>query len=439
MRYLILLGISLALLVPAPLLDLVGWSYSSESGSVIFKLHPATYIFLISTIWALMREPGSWKILSQPSIAFFIATAILAAAFTFLRSLATGSGGTFSLVVVTFLTPAFALVPFLQITRDDWRKIGIGVRGFFVLDSLIAIGERLVGHRLIPSWIDVFNGEFRASALTGHPLTGAMLTGLMMVHLATARLRGKSFLPRIPEIALHSLAILAFGGRTIIVLAPFIITLSAAFPARRIIGNRFSLIQRFFPLAMWTSAMILLTLPIPFIQQTLDRFYSQTAQSSSETRLSAFNLLFSLDNHELLTGVTLERRKILMDFFNTPLGIEISWIAMIVNMGVFVAIPLLISTFLMLFYLMRRLERSAFFMILLFIIASAGSLSIGSKTLLLIDLLVMLFALCQTGGSGRIGVERPLRGDSARDGDALLDALKNANRYSDTYFPPNRP
>jgi hypothetical protein len=167
--------------------------------------------------------------------------------------------------------------------------------------------------------------------------------------------------------------------------------------------------QRVLPLAIVALGILLIFLPIPFVDATLDRFTNDI--NSSQTRNSAAYMLSMLSPNELLAGVEASRRVILQDFLNTPFGIELAWVALAISYGMVATLPMLVALPLNLFSEARSLDRSAFYMALLFLVVTAGSLSIGSKSILVSEVLLMMHCLAQPRRaalfSRRDGTERP--------------------------------
>ncbi|MGK2908824.1 MAG: hypothetical protein ACSLE1_03350, partial [Sphingobium sp.] len=162
---------------------------------------------------------------------------------------------------------------------------------------------------------------------------------------------------------------------------------------------------RLLPIIVVILGICLVFLPIPFIDATLDRFTNDTG--SSQTRDSAVQVLSMLSPQDLLTGITVSQRQTFMTFFNTPAGFEVSWIALIVTYGLLATIPMMIALPTLMFGTARGKDRSAFYIAVLFMIVTIGSLSLGSKSLLLSQTLVLMLTLTQRNdpapGSARFG------------------------------------
>jgi hypothetical protein len=391
-RYLVLGGIALTFLFNGPLLDLVGWNYVAAQGSVVTKIHPALYIFAVAAALGLISNDGRYRgILIRPWFTIYLVTAVILSARAVLNK--DGVQGQMAAAIVTFLMPAIMVIAVQGISRFQWESMGTVLRIFFVLNSLMGLAERLVGSRFIPSFIEGMRIDPRAAALLGHPLNASLLTGLLLVYLASARPRtGERVWLRFPEMLLHVCAMFAFGGRSALVFTTATILASAIWVRSSRGERRMSALQRALPFAILAIGVVLVFLPIPFIEATLARFQGDV--SSTETRNAAFTMLQGVTGHDLLYGLTNERRQILLDFYNAP-AIEISWIALMLTYGLIPAVLIIIGLLILLAGSARSLDRSATWMALLVCVVSVGSLAIGSKTLLITQTLLMMYALSQ--------------------------------------------
>ena len=402
-RYLAFAGIACMLLLNGPLLDLLGWPYSVATGPTVLKLPPSTYLFGFGAALALVT--GRQRYLSLLTKRWFIAYAAAALLLTVRSAFVTqSSGGELSTALVSFLTPCLALIC-LQMDRADLDRAGWIVRMFFVVNSLIALLERVVDHRFIPSFLDNYPSEHRAAALLGHPLFGAQLTGQLLVILVIAPKRSLPLGLRIAEITLHILAMFAYGGRSALVFLPFILLVNAIFARNSLAEARVSAAQRLAPFAMFFIGLIFVFLPIPFVESTLQRFTEDNG--SANTRSAALSILSTLDPHGLLWGIDVYQRQILQKFFNTSQGIELGWVGLIITYGLVAVLPLLVALPVFVLGAARGLNRAAWYTGLFYLIVSAGSAGLASKGLAISVLIAMMYTLCQRDTLALRGAVRP--------------------------------
>ncbi len=391
-RWLTTLAIALLFLASLNLLEISGWG-SLGNASFVTKVHPAVFLLALAAIVALVSgDPAYLRILRSPPFLFFLAAGIL---FVVRAAFIAGGGvtsGELSAAIVTWLGPAFLLIAMQSFSRVQLDYIGIAVRVFFVINSLIGLGERASGDHLIPSLVEGVNDP-RAAALLGHPLSASLLTGTMLVFLFTARPGATPILWRAPEILLHGIAMFAFGGRSALVFTPVVVVLSAILARRKPGQTRVGFGQRLLPLLVMGAGVLLVFVPLDFVDSTIDRFTND--QKSSETRNAAIGMLNALNPQEWLMGADANRRLIIQTFYHSPYGIELCWIALAMTYGLLVTLPMFFALPTLLVTLARRLDRSAMYMALFFLVVTAGFLSLASKSLLLSQLLVMMIALAQ--------------------------------------------
>ncbi|AUW59848.1 hypothetical protein C1T17_18960 [Sphingobium sp. SCG-1] len=394
--YVVVAGTTLLFLFNAPLLNLIGWPYTTGGGSIVTKIHPSFYLFLIGAgVSLFFGQRRSWSVVRTPRfLIFLLATFILLGRAIFI-TMAGKNEGELSAILDTFLTPALLIVCFSVISAPDLGKIGLALRVFFVFNSLMGLVERVVGFRFIPSFLDKFTSQDRAAAMLGHPLNAALLTGTLIVYLATGTQTKTRPGIRVAEILLHALAMFAYGGRSALVFTAAVVLLSSVITRQSAGGPRIGMAQRLMPLLIIAAGVFLVFLPIPFIDATLDRFTND--KGSSQTRDGAMQVLSMLDMDQLLTGINVTQRTTFLTFVNSPAGFEVSWIALTVTYGLLATIPMMLALPTLLFGTARNLDRSAFYIAVLFMIVTVGSLSLGSKSLLLSQALVMMFALTQRG------------------------------------------
>lgn len=377
----------------ASMLDLIGWRFSDDAGPLATRIHPATYIIILTTIVAAIAYPRRvMQTVSSPVfIVFNVAVLIM-----FVRAviiMMTGvTGGEVTTVVTNFLTPSLFYLCARCASIDDLRKLEMPLRYFFIANSLVALGERLAGHRFIPSFLDRTTDQ-RAAGFVAHPLNGSMLTGLMLVYLVTARRGATPIANRMPEIMLHAAAMFAFGGRSALVFTPTVLILSAILGRRKAGEANLTWGQRALPLSIVAIGLGMIFLPIDFVDQTLDRF-SQDG-NSAQTRNAAVDILFNVSPSDLLWGMNFYDRMAICKFYGTPAGLELAWASLIISFGLICTLPMMIGLPWLLYSMTKGMDRSAFYMVILFIVVTAGSLAFGVKSLQVVQCVLMIQILTQ--------------------------------------------
>jgi len=384
---------ALLFLLNAPTLDMLGYPYSNDSGPVLTRIHPATFLLAVALVVAIVLAPYRLlRELRSPVLLFFLFATVCLLIRAVMLVMSGITGGELTLVITNFLTPILAMLCVALILPHEANAFATFIRLFFVVNSLVALAERAVGHRFIPSILDRFHDP-RAAALVGHPLNGAVLTGLIIIFLVSARRGRMPVWMRFGEIALHAAALFAFGGRSAIVFTPVILLLQAVAGRNRAGEAKISFAQRAAPFALLMVGVSLTMLPIKFVDDTLDRFTQDNG--SAQTRNSAIEMISRLPMRDLLTGLNVQERMALSRFYNTTQGIELSWVALLMDFGLIAVLPMMVAFPLYLLATARSLDRSAFYMVLFFLFVTFGSLSIGVKSLLVVQLLLMMLTLAR--------------------------------------------
>lgn len=381
-------------LLPNSLLNLIGINYMGTGGSTLEKLHPSFYIGLVAVgLTFMLRNLGKAEI--PPWIRGTYRLPLAAGlATTFVTFVLSRSGtGDISAAIVTFLSPAiFAYV--LQFAGARTRQfIYKFILAFFLVNSLVGLTELATSWRLLPYYVsdEVITFDGRPTAMLGHPLLNALLTGVFLLAMITRQITLGLPAAYLAQMALHAAAIFAFGGRASLA---FVVIITGVYALRHSgLIARAKVRQSVRSMALVVCGFVffaILTL-IGVTDALLDRFINAT--DSTNTRFAALTLLELLQFKEWLIGVEGPARSYYLNILQTPFGIEISVIAMIYVYGLPLTILLVYSTYRLLFQWARNGYPGARYTVAFFIMSTLTALSIGSKSLLISQVMVMMFAL----------------------------------------------
>ena len=202
----------------AHLLSLMGIPYDDPQGSFPAKIHPGTYLLLVSWFSGLAARGNPLGALGRQAAAHPLlngALACMVGVFIWVCLRHGPSGQAF--IIDTLCAPCiFALAVLLQ-PRFKRRHLLLVLMALLITNSLVALGEFSIGKRLVPLFPGrdlVEEAYFRSSALLGHPLVHAIsLTTLMPLVLLMP------WRPwcRVAVLLLLTLSLLTFGSRSSIV------------------------------------------------------------------------------------------------------------------------------------------------------------------------------------------------------------------------------
>lgn len=369
----------------------IGIRYMSGTGSFVERLHPSFYLLcLLCCSTALFRpgmgaripdwQRGSWR------VPLFIAMFVLLV----VAMLARSGGGDLSAIITTFLAPAMLAYVLQFAGVRTLRAVGGFLQSFFVANSALGVAEFLSGWRLLPFYAadQLITFDARPTALLGHPLINALLTGAILL-IILSRLVSKGLSWRLLcQAGLHFSAMFVFGGRAALVLC---FGLAALFLVRHFgLMSKVKLFvsRRAMVLALLSLFGLAAILANGIADPLLERFVASA--KSDQARMASATVLAELTPGEWLIGMEPEMRRAYHAMLETPFGFESAPIAMTTAYGLPFALLLLTAVW----YLLLRFSREAFpgsyAVIVYFMLTSSTSLSIGSKSLLVSQMLMIL-------------------------------------------------
>ena len=365
--------IVLLFVVPGTALDLVGYDYSSIGGSPVTKIHVSTYFIVVLFAAFILSYPAK-RDLARYYLATRLGTIyfICAATFALINIVADGRNG-FGMYFDTdlHLFLCCMLLPFVPPQGMDRLERFLHV--FFAVNAAIGILELALGASLFPLTTYSPDGlttvEPRATAFLSHPLHAATVTCVYIVSLLAGA--GKLLRPglRIPMIALQTVALLAFGGRTALLLTLVIIAVMLLWQAvrftagKRLPRNRVIMAVATVPVGI--AALAVLT-HAGFFDQFLDRFTEDGG--SARSRLLMLPLLWSFNWADFLWGASTDYARAQIYSFGLEWGVENPFLQISVYQGVVIASLIMTGIFLVLYEAFKRLEPRVIFPIVAYLL-----------------------------------------------------------------------
>ena len=381
--------------VSANLLTDTGSSYVSDGGNILAKVHPGSYLAILSGLCRL-AEYLSWR-QCPPLLRFgnaplgvFIGGIVFCCAYALACS---GAGGVIALVD-TFL-PAGMLA--LALSDATWRRLSQLRRltqTLLIANAVLALGEMVVQGHLVA--VSLSGGdtaaEFRPTGLYDHPLTGAAVT-MMGVFLRPDLARAPFW--SLCYSSLMMAALLAFGERTPLVLAviALLCCYAGTFAAKMVRGT-----------LRWGDAA-----PILFASSICSLGAVAVAaggissrlgahlywDASAQVRMYEFGIIPLLTPAEFLFGCRRDDLLALIEKLRLSAGVgalENFWLVMLVTLGLFCFPVFLIALAGLLTWLWRRTDCRGRMMIVTLITAASASNSLGRKSTLLVMLVASVLS-----------------------------------------------
>lgn len=339
---LIVLVVFSAFFLGAYLLESLGVQYVSKGGSPLLKIHIYSYMIMIGVCIFLLKYgfKGYLEVLGNYRSAWL--TSFFCISFVICYGLySQGLSGMAYLVDLIF-SPLLFVPLVMSLTRVQ-KELILRLLAYLILfNACIAILEFAAGQLLIPTDFSDFS-YFRSSALLGHPLNNALITASL-----TMLLMDRTRLSSIMFFFIVLVALFAFGGRgsVAIFLLAFTFMLLPAIKGFLITGIRVSKLT----FALYQIGIIVVFIAVVCVLMMTsvgDRIFSKLyVDGSAQARFDVFILLEQLSFNEWLFGAN-ESIKDNIKFYIGVNVIENYLIGWVISFGLFGAIPLFVSVFLL--------------------------------------------------------------------------------------------
>jgi hypothetical protein len=364
--------------------------YLTTGGGFYEKLHPATYFGLLvvrngDPIGEINRMFSEAKLLLVYLACWFcllIQMIVLERPFT--------------VIVDTFLLPVVLCLVIWRLSPSQRKPLLWAIHVTILINVVLGYYEYFSGHRLIPLTLGdvVVMGEWRSSALLGHPLTASGLIGAYVLALILRPALCPPVIVRLPLIAFCLGSLMVFGGRTALVTVLTMIGGLAVYVIFRILrGGRIPLPVAIAAICLGFVAVagVFAALDLGIFDKMLLRFSSD--KGSTLARYATFNLLSHFDWQELILGPNPVRANALQTQWGLRYGIEDFWISCIVQFGIIHTVLLTIGLIGLFVEILHRAHRAAWAIVLLIVIVAASSVSFSSKNIQLAQFVLLITLL----------------------------------------------
>jgi hypothetical protein len=325
----------------------------------------------------------------------------------------------FTVIIDTFLLPVVLCLVIWRLSPLRRKPLVWALHLTILLNVILGYYEYFSGQRLTALSLGgdmVVMGEWRSSALLGHPLTAAGLVGAYILALILRPALCPPVMLRLPLIAICLGSLMVFGGRTALVTVLLVIGSFAALEIFRILrGGRTSLPVAIVAICLLfvAAAGIFAALDLGIFDKMLLRFSSD--KGSALARYATFNLLSHFDWHELVLGPNPVRANALQTQWGLKYGIEDFWISCIVQFGIIHTILLTIGLVGLFAEILQRASGAAWAIILLIVVIAVSSVSFSSKNIQLAQFVLLITLLLPRErravaptGFGSHGTHRPI-------------------------------
>ena len=394
-------SITSLLVKSATLLERLGYHYIVPGGFPWEKFHPGTLIACCALGARLLaannvKSEARRLLASDPLISLYLLSLVIAAAHAIVITKNPVSG-----LVDTFLLPVILMALTKDLDPRIRRSLALLVCGFMGANACIGLAEYLTGWRLVPVVVDFRvpgPGEapdpdtnlgalaalfdWRATALLGHPLENALMTGAIILCLASPGTRWLRPIIRFPLMGLSLLSLVAFGGRTSLVLAiAGVMLFGAVAVARHLAAGT--------PVSRRATAIALFALPVlgvvawfaiasGFFDRLVMRFIEDSG--SAEARTQMWDMFQPFTTTDILLGPDPDVMKVQQHLLGLELGIESFWIGLTLAYGLVVAGMLFIGLGLVALRVALSSGPGGTAIMVYFFVNASTSTSLSSKT-----------------------------------------------------------
>lgn len=362
----------LLFLVPGTLLAMFGYDYTTISGSPLTKIHPATYLLMIMSATFVLTYPAKYDLLR-----YYLATKLgtiyfFCAAMFAITNIVLGGRNGFGMFFDTDLHLFLCgmLLPFVPPAL--MTRLERFLHWFFAINATLGIFELVSGINAFPLMTYSPDGmeavEARATAFLGHPLHAATVTCAYIVCLLVG---GGSLLRanlRVPMIALQTMSLLAFGGRTALLLALIILALAVLWQILRFTtGKSLSRNTVLAALAMVPVGIAMIAILASI--GAFDSFLERVAEDggSARTRVLMVPLLMSFNWADFLWGASTDYARAQIYSYGLEWGVENPFMQMSVYQGVVIASMIMSGFVFMLYDTWKRLDHRAIYPIIVYV------------------------------------------------------------------------
>jgi O-antigen/teichoic acid export membrane protein len=415
--WLTFLAIAAAFLISSMTLSALGVMYDAPGGSLLQKIHPATYLSLAALIAAAAarRDPLLYAAdLTRrfPGAAFFVVNWILIVAYAEVFQHAPAAP-----LIDSFFCALAALVLYDDLEEGERARLRLLLHGIMFVNACLGLAE-FAGHfRLTPFVAGgrLIVNDYRSTALLGHPLLNAATTSLYALMLFFDADRALKTPLRVALLVVQLAALVAFGGRTALVLTVVTLALGSLRPVADFLRGRPFEMRWALAGALAAPVLLAVVAALAFgggLDPLMERFTDD--RGSAEARVVMFDLFGAFSPADLLLGPDPERLASLQNTLGIEYGIENGWLGLLFQYGALMTLFFSLGFFALLYEFWRRSKSYGAVLVALFLIEISSSASISVKSFIFNQFAILLLVVFdwRAAGGKPSAAPRIARGES---------------------------
>ena len=392
-----LVGCLLIFFASASFLRGFGLELNNPDAGLIQRLHPSFYLLTPFSLLILIshfsgsdfsvRRSAEREGFISFSFCFYmaaVALALVCAMFGFTEASVAATAS-------TFLLPIFVYASTRLITNSGADYLRKALLLMIFANSLLGIFEKVFEYRLFEYIVGITEklNDNRPTAWFSHPLNNALITSIVLVGMIYSKYIERNIYYWIAVVA-HVVALFCFGGRTAAVAVALVIVVDYLASAFKLAKSGRGVL----PLFIKTIGILLACMAVywlmgvGFIDSFVQRFVDDGG--SAQVRWNTIKLVMDFDYIGALSGINASSLQGLLSYYDI-FNIEFSWFLLIMSHGLIVGCFLIVAMIAFIRDLCKGGGKSSLYMAFIFISVTFGFTSIASVSLLLSQLVIMIF------------------------------------------------
>jgi hypothetical protein len=361
----------------------LGVMYDTPGGSALAKLHPATYLAVLALILEATSRPRPFAYLAAlplrfPGAALFVVNLTLIILYAALFA-----GEPVTPLVDSFLVAVILLTLYEDFSETERRTLRRALHVVMLANACLGILEFAFHFRLTPFVAGgrPILGDYRSTALLGHPLLNAGSTALYAAMLMLGADRTLKAPLRLALLAIQLVALIAFGGRTSLALAAIVVVFTGLHALAELVGGR-----RFDLRAALAAAVIAPLAAAAMaaawfggaLAPLIERFTAD--RGSAQARIVIFDFFNAFSLEDILIGPDQQRLATLQNTLGVEYGIENGWLGLVFQYGALMSAFFIVGLAALIGELWRRAKSGAWVIVLIFLLQASSSASLSVKS-----------------------------------------------------------
>ncbi len=396
-------AVTASFVISSMALAALGVPYDAPGGNLLQKVHPATYLSLAALIAAIAARGDRLRYVADlprrfPGAAFFAVNWVLIVVYaqTFQHAPAAP-------LIDSFLSALAVLVLYDDFDERERARLRALLHVIMFVNACLGLAE-FAGHFRLTPFVaggQVIVGDYRSTALFGHPLINAGSTSLYALMLFFGADRALKAPLRVALLFVQLAALIAFGGRTALVLTIITLAVGSLRPIADFLRGRPFEMRWALAGALAAPAMLAAFAALSFgggLDPLLERFTNDSG--SAETRVVAFELFDAFPLRDLLFGPDPERLASLQNSLGIEYGIENGWLGLLFQYGALMTFFFVLGFFALLYEFWRRSQSYGLVIVAVFLVEISSAASISVKSFIFNQFAILLLVVFDWRAAG---------------------------------------